>query len=109
MQIGAEWIVGVQLLPQARRELMHHRSGVLANPLQYVHEVIVRIDLVQAAGHQQALDDADVFGAQLGPREQPVAAPHRDDPQGALDLVGVDRDVGIVEVNLKTGAPLADI
>jgi hypothetical protein len=48
---------------------------VLADSLQHVHEVIRRIYVVQPAGRQQALHNADVPGAQLGPTEQPILLP----------------------------------
>lgn len=41
--------------------------------LQNIDEIIVRANFVQAAGGQQALDDGDVFGTELGPGKQPVA------------------------------------
>ena len=47
---------------------------MLTNPLQYIDEIIVRIDVMQPTGHQQALHDTDVLGAEFGPTEQPVFA-----------------------------------
>ena len=47
---------------------------MLADALQDIDEVGVRVDTLQLARHQQALDDAHLFGAQLAPAEQPVAA-----------------------------------
>ena len=44
---------------------------MLADALQDVDQVGVGIDAVEPAGDDQALDDADVFGAQLGPAEEP--------------------------------------
>ena len=49
-------------------------GGMEADPLQHVDQIGVGIDALQAAGGQQALDDADVLGADLGPAEQPVLA-----------------------------------
>ena len=37
---------------------------MLTNTLQYIDEIIVRIDVVQPAGHEQALHNANVFGAE---------------------------------------------
>lgn len=82
---------------------------MLAHALQDVDEVVVRIDVMQPARGQQALDDADVFGAQFGPCEQPIAAAHGNDAQCPLKMIRVDRHVGIVEVNLKARSPFADI
>ena len=41
--------------------------------LQHVDEIVIEVDLVQSAGLQQALDDANISGPYLGPTEQPVA------------------------------------
>ncbi len=42
---------------------------------------------------------ADVARADLGPAEQPVLSPHRDHPQGALEVVGVDGNIRVAEVD----------
>ena len=42
---------------------------MLTNPLQYIDEIIVRIDVMQPTGHQQALHDTDVLGAEFGPTD----------------------------------------
>jgi hypothetical protein len=47
---------------------------VQADALEHVDQVGVGVDAVQPAGGQQALDDANVPGADLGPVEQPVLA-----------------------------------
>ena len=60
------------LRPESRREFSDSAGGVLADALEDVDEVGVRIDAVQSAGGDQALDDADVPGAEFGPAEQPV-------------------------------------
>ena len=44
---------------------------MLAHPLQHIDQVVVRVDLVQPAGHDQAVDDAHVLRAGFGPVEQP--------------------------------------
>ena len=56
---------------------------------------------MQPAGRQQALDDADLLSADLGPVEEPVLAAHRDHAQRPFQVVGVDRDVRITEVDLQ--------
>ena len=70
---------------------MNEARRVLADTLQHVHEVIVRVNVVQPAGGKQALHNADVLGPQLGLAEQPVLLTHRDNPQGALKVVCIDR------------------
>ncbi len=71
MQVGAQGIIREVLLPKTRRELGDPGSGVLRDPLQDVNEIRVGIYAVQATGDQQALDDADVAGAELGPAKEP--------------------------------------
>jgi hypothetical protein len=72
MQVRAKRLVGEVLLPQPRREFGHAGRGVLAHTLQHIDEVRVRIDPVQTAGDDQALNDARVFGADFGPTEEPI-------------------------------------
>ena len=43
-------------------------------PLEHVDQIGIGVDAVQPAGHDQALDDPDVLGAELGPTEQPRLA-----------------------------------
>jgi hypothetical protein len=71
--------------------------------LEHVDEVVVGVDLVQAAGYQQALDGGDGLGADLAPAEQPVPAAHGNRAQGALQVIGVDGYVGVVEA--KSSSP----
>jgi hypothetical protein len=58
--------------PKARREIEHLARRVLADALQDINQVGVGVDPLQPAGHQQALDQADALGADLGPGEEPV-------------------------------------
>jgi hypothetical protein len=58
------------LRPQPGGELCDVGGRVLANTLEDVDEIVVRIDLVQPRGRDQALDDANMLGAQLGPAER---------------------------------------
>ena len=62
---------GEVLIPQPRGEFGHARRRLLADALEHVDEVVVRIDLVQPAGGDQASHHADVFGADLGSTEEP--------------------------------------
>ena len=68
---------------------------MLADALQDVDEVGVRIDVVKSAGGDQALHDADLFGAKFGPAKQPVFSAHRYDAQRALQMIGVDGNLGV--------------
>jgi hypothetical protein len=47
VKVGAQRIFGEQSLPNARRELLDQRCGVLAHALQDIDQVVVRIDIVQ--------------------------------------------------------------
>ena len=62
------------LFPEPWREFGDATGGVLGDALQDVDEVVVGIHTLQSAGDDKALDDADVFGAELGPAEHPVLA-----------------------------------
>ncbi len=56
-----------QLFPQTWRKFVYARGRMLANALQHIHQVIVRIEVVQLARHQQALHDADLFRPHFRP------------------------------------------
>jgi len=47
---------------------------VLADALQHVHPVGVRLQVVQFAGGDQALDDPQVFGTEFGPAKKPIVS-----------------------------------
>ena len=82
---------------------------MLTNALQYIDEIIVRIDVMQPTGDQQALHDANMLRAKFGPTRQPVFAAHRNHPQGALQMVGVDRHIRVVQIDLESRPPLANV
>ena len=44
---------------------------MLADPLQDIDQVVIGIDVVEAASGQQTLHDADLLGTQFRPAEQP--------------------------------------
>ena len=60
------------LRPLPGRELCDVGGRVLADALENVDELIEWLDLVQPTGRDQALDDANMLGAQLRPAEHPV-------------------------------------
>ena len=82
------------LLPQSGGEQIDLRGRVLAHALQDVDQVVVRIDLMQPAGHDEALDDAHVLGPQFRPGEEPGLASHRNGSQRTLQVVGPDETDG---------------
>ena len=102
IEVRAQRIGGEVLLPQSWRELRYLGSGMLADSLQYIDQVGVRIDVVQSAGDDEALCDADVLRTHFGPTEIPIFPPHRDHAQCALDVVGVHRYVGIGEKDFQS-------
>ena len=55
--------------PEPWRQLGDLRGGVLTNTLQHIDQIIIRIDVVQTAGGDQALQDADLLGAEFRPAE----------------------------------------
>ena len=73
---------------------------MLTNALQHIDEIVIGIDVVQSARHQQALHDTDVLGAEFGPTE-PIFATHRNHPQCALQMVGIDRHVRVAEIDFE--------
>ena len=82
---------------------------MLADTLEHIEQIIVGVDVVQAARYNQGLDHADVFGADFGPAEIPIFPAHWNDAQGALQMVCVGWYIGIVEEHFESGAPLACI
>jgi len=59
VDVRAQGILCEAGFPQPRRELGDLGRRMLADTLQHIDEVGVGIDLVQPAGNDQALDDAD--------------------------------------------------
>jgi hypothetical protein len=60
------------LLPQAWSEFIDARCRMLTNSLQNVDEIGVDVDTMEPAGHNEALDDTNLFGAKFGPTEIPI-------------------------------------
>ena len=80
---------------------MDTTGWMLANALQDIDPIVVGVDRVQPTGHDQALEDADVPGAEFCPAEQPIATPHRNRPQSTFEMLGVDRHVRVDEKHLQ--------
>src|SRR6185437_4781606 len=91
VQGGAEGVCGEVPLPQSRSKLSDAGCRVLADALQNIDEVGVRVDAMQPAGDDERLDDT----AERRPAEVPIFAPHRDDSEGTLEVVRVERYIGI--------------
>ena len=74
---------------------------MLADPLQDIDQVVIGIDIVEAASGQQALHDADLFGTQFRPAEQPSLPAHGDHPQASFQMICVDGYIGIAQEDLQ--------
>ena len=109
MDLGAQRIGGEVLFPQAWSEFGDAAGGMLADPLQHIDEVGVRIDAVEPARDDQALDDADVLRAEFCPAEEPGFSAHRYDAQRSLQVVRVNRNIGICEEEFESDTSLAHI
>jgi len=107
MQKCTQRIASEKLFPSLRRELVHARCQMLAHVLQHVDQIIVQIDLVQLACHQQTLHDAHLPRSHFSPAEQPVAASHGNGAQRPFQRIRVDVHVRIVQVQQQTGPALA--
>lgn len=84
------------LLAAPRGEQMDVSGGMAVDALEYVEEVVVGVDVVQAAGDDEALQGGHRLGADLAPAKQPRLATHRNRAQRPLQVVGIDGHVGVV-------------
>mgnify|MGYP006172658723 CR=1 FL=1 len=82
---------------------------MLADALQYVDEIVVRIDFMQPTGRNQALDDADMLGAELGPAEHPVFSTYGNRPQRPFEVVGIDRHIRVGQEHLQCRSSLVRV
>ncbi len=55
------------LFPESGGQFGDARCGMLADPLQDIDQIVVGIDVVKAAGGQQALHNTHLFGPQFRP------------------------------------------
>ena len=53
--------------PYPRREIDNVTRRMFTHPLQHIDQVGVDVNALQFAGHDQALDDADLLRPELGP------------------------------------------
>lgn len=96
-------------LPQPRSKLSNQGCRVLADALQNVDEIGVHVYAVKAACDDERLNDADVLGAELGPAEVPVLAPHWDHSQCTLEVVRVERHIGVGQEQLEPRSAFASV
>ena len=92
------------LLPEPRGEFRDASRRMLPDALEDIDQIVVWVDAMEAAGHDQALYDAHLLGAELGPAEIPVLPAHGDGPQGAFQVIGVDRHVRVGEEYFQSQA-----
>lgn len=64
---------------------------------QDVHEIVVRIDVVQLAGGHEALEDGEILPGFVVADEEKIVAPEREDPERSFAHVVVERDLWIIE------------
>jgi hypothetical protein len=68
---------------------MDLEGGMGVDTLQHIHYVDVRIDALQQARGEEALDHADVPSANLRPTEEPRFAAHGNGANLPLQVVGM--------------------
>jgi hypothetical protein len=73
--------------------------------LEYVDEVGVRVDPVKPARDQQALETPDVLGADLRPARHPILASRRDHSKYALEMIGIQWDIRVLQGDTQLGIP----
>ena len=60
-------MIGEVLLPKPWRHFVNLAGRMFANAQQYIDKIVVGIDPVQSAGHDQTLHDPNMLGAELSP------------------------------------------
>ena len=69
---GPVGVCGEAFLPEPRRQRGDVAGRMTLDALKHVDQVGVRIDALQPARNEQALEDPDVLRPDLRPAEQPV-------------------------------------
>src|SRR5205823_14767943 len=72
-------------------------------------EVVKRINDLQATVRDEALNDADIAGPDFRPAEQPVFAAQGNGANLPLQVVSVERDIGVFEKDAQGVLPLQRI
>ena len=78
---------------------------MLVETLQDIGEVGVRVDVMEFACRDQALDDADMFGTQFGPAEKPVLPTHGDGADGPFEMIGVGLKKNWGQTTIRVSVP----
>jgi hypothetical protein len=63
------------------------------NPLQHINQIFVRVNVVQPASGEQALQNTDMPSASLIQAKRPIFAAHGNRAEGTFNMIGVDRHI----------------
>jgi hypothetical protein len=82
---------------------------MLTDALEDIDQVCIRVNTMEAAGHDEALHDANVLRAQFSPTEIPTLPPHWDSSQRALQMVRVHGHLRVSQKYFQPRAALSHI
>lgn len=99
-------MIGKALPPEPRRQHGHVLRRVARHPLQYIDQILVRIDAVQFAGDHQTLQHAELLRTQFAPAELAVLSTHRYHPQAPHEMARVDLYGPIAEEYAQCSLPI---
>lgn len=102
---GSQWLIREPKLPESWRQVCYVSGRMLANALQHIDQISVRIDVVQLTGTDQALNDAHMFSPQFSPTEHPVFLAHGNGPQGPFQVVSIWLYLRIFQEHRQAGFP----
>ena len=109
VEVRAHRVGGEERFPQPRCEFVHPCRRMRGHALQDIDQVVVGVDAVQATGDDQALQDADMLGAEFGPAKQPCLPAHGNDAERAFQVVGIDGDVRVGKEYFQSESSLSRI
>lgn len=76
---------------------MYQTSRMLTNTQQHIGQIVVHIDIMQSAGHYQALDNANMLSTDFGPTEQSISSTHRHGPERPLQMVRIQWHIRVFQ------------
>jgi len=76
---------------------MDVKGGMGNDPLQHIDEGGIGSKPLQAAGGNQALDNADIPCAHFCPAEEPVMLAHSNGANLALQMIRIQQDVEVFQ------------
>src|SRR5690349_21010694 len=95
-EVGSHRLMAEVIAPEPRGQQVDVGGQVRVDPQKHVREVSVRVDVIKNATLDQAVEDRSVASPYFRDVEHPVLPADRRGPQGSLNMVGIDRDRGIV-------------